>query len=376
MFGNFISEPSLGTSLYCLLGYIIIFSILYSKILSKPISYRHTPLFRKACYFIILIFILTHVMQGDFFQYLKIVKEYDFTIGAQNYGEDIYRVIIKFVNRNYFLFRLVVWGGAYYLFYCTANRLDIEPLYAIAFLFATHVITFAYARATLAMSIYFYGLSFLCKPKAGSIFVSYLWGVFLIFISSKFHNSAMIMMAMTIMLFVPIRKWSFIMVLCLIPLFSYVLKDYFYLMTLTLDSDSVLSAKVKGYSEGDFQIGISGYILNLFEYASFLLPFIICILKTFNKNIIRRVPKSLLRLLKVTTGLVLLAIVFYSFGTSFRTFFYRVLFMTMIPLAIIVPSLYKLNIITYKNYRICLISGVMFCITRYLYEFYALTTVM
>lgn len=368
MFDFVISEPSLGTAIYCLLMYIAILLLLYKKVLKKPFLSRLNQSYRLTCYIFILLFILTHLMQGDFFHLMRIVQDYDFTPGAYNYGEKVYGWITRLVNRNYLLFRFFVWGLAYLLFYLTSKRFGISPIYTIAVLFATHVITFSYARVSLAMALFFYGASFLCKP-AKNHFLGYLLGVLLILTSRYFHNSAVIMIVMISMLIVPLKKWSFILAFLLIAVFSYILRDYFSIYASTLD-DSIISAKIYAYSDQKVEGGLASQILNLLEYSSFLLPFFICILHAFKKNNIQRMPISILRLMKITFGLVLVAFVFLMFGPGYRTFFYRILFMTMIPLAIMVPILYNKGIISYSNYMICLFSGILFSFTRYLYEVY------
>lgn len=369
MFDFPMKEASIWTSLYCFIFFLIILWGNFRDGLKEPFVRRINVAKQKRAYILICFFFITHCLRGDFFHFMENVHDYIFISGYYNYGEEIYQTIAKFVDKNYFLFRTIVWGGAFGLFCWTAKRLEVPIYYAVIFLFATHSIIFAYARATAAMAVYFFGLSFLIKPLNNKRWLGYILGVFLIYSSWNFHNSAIIMVIMTGMIIVPLRKWNMIVVVLMIPLFGVLLKEYLFLFA-EGTTNEILAAKITSYSEREIENGISGMIIKLFEYSSFYVPFVISSLCIFQKKKQSIIPSHIYNLYKVTFGLILVCTTFYFLGESFITFFYRILFMTMIPLSFIVVNLFQQNMMSRRQYIFCLLPGLMFLFLRYLYDVY------
>ena len=163
MFDFPIKEFNEWAAIYLLSVYSIIY-LSFNKYLFKSKNVeikRYIP--NTKIILCIVFFIVTHCMHGDFFHMMERVHhEFSFVRNAYNVGEPIYVDIARLVDRNYFLFRIVVWGGAFWIFIRTVIRLNIQPTIAALILFTIYVSLFAYARVTLAMAVYFYGLSFLC----------------------------------------------------------------------------------------------------------------------------------------------------------------------------------------------------------------------
>lgn len=265
MFDFPMEKSSIWTSLYCLITFFLILKANYKEGLKYPFIKKVDNRKEKWTYVLICFFFITHCIIGDFFYLMEHVYNYIFIPGYYNFGEEIYHIIAKIVDKNYLLFRTVVWGGSFALFCWSAKRLEVPVYYAVFFLFATHSITFSYARATAAMAMYFWGLSFLCKPLSKFKWTSYLIGITIIYLSWAFHNSALIMIIMTIMLFVPLRKWNIIAVIFLIPMFSILLEKYLFLFAQETTNET-LANKINDYSERDITNGISGIIIKLFEH--------------------------------------------------------------------------------------------------------------
>ena len=369
MFDFPMKEASVWTSLYCLIVFLIILRTTYNDAIKYPFAKAISKRKEKWIYILIAFFFITHCLHGDFFHFMENVHEYVFISGYYNYGEEVYQIIAKVVDKNYFLFRTIVWGGALGLFCWTAKRFNVPVYYAVVFLFATHSITFAYARATAAMAVYFFGLSFLCKPLNKSKWLGYIIGILIIYSSWQFHNSALIMIVMTAMLLIPLHKWLIVAVLFIIPLLSVLLKEYLFLFAEETTSD-ILARKINSYSERDINRGIASQIISFFEYISFYIPFIICSIQMFKKQNYSKISSEIINLYKVLLGLTLVSYAFYFLGDTFVTFFYRILFMTMIPLSIIIVKLYCQGLMSQKQYHYCVIPGLVFLILRYLYDIY------
>lgn len=364
-------EASVWTGLYCLLFYLIIVISNYRSGLKFPYQIPISSSKRRWTIFFIGFFIVTHCSNGDFFHLQESVYYY-WKVRGNTWNitdEEFYSKLALFVEGNYFLFRIIVWGGAFVAFCWTAKRMEISVYYAAILLIATHSLIFGYARASLAMAVYFLGLSFLSKPSKSKL-LSYCIGFFLIFLSLKFHNSAIIMIAMTLMLFVPMRKWNIILVLVLIPLIAVVFKDYFALIAFSDSTDEAIAKKIQNYSERELQHGISGIINMILEYTSFYLPFILTSIALFFKEGYKKCPVEILRFYKVAFGLVFVSIVFAFLGSSYITFVYRILFMSMIPVTLIVTKLYQIQLLSRKHLMWIVISGVAYLVYAYMYAIY------
>lgn len=309
-------------------------------------------------------------MKGDFFHFMTYVHEYDFSPNAYNYGEPIYVEIGKIVNRNYFLFRCIVWGTAYIAFCWSAKRLKVPIYYAVIYLFCAYCITFSYARVTAAMALYILGFSYICEPPKRKATLGTLWGIALILSSTVFHNSAIIMVLMTFTILVPLNKWIVIISIIFIPFLAALFKDYFLLFMFAENTDETLSNKMIKYSIVETEQGISGLIINTSQYISFYIPFILSGYWIVIKNKIDQTPTSIIWLFKLSFGLVFAAIIFLSWGETFKTFYYRILFMTMLPLVLIITKLYKEGIISYKHFLLCAWSGIIYQVLQYAYSLY------
>lgn len=363
-------EASVWTGLYCLLFYLIIVISNYRSGLKFPYQIPISSSKRRWTIFFIGFFIVTHCSQGDFYHYQQGVYDYWKAKGDtwSFVSEEIYNDIILFVRGNYFLFRILVWGGAFTLFCLIAKRMKVPVFYATVLLIATHSLIFAYARATLAMAVYFFGLSFLCRPLKIKT-ISYVIGILLIMFSMEFHTSSIIMIIMTLMLFIPVKKWSLLLILIILPLFIGIFKDYFFLIALS-DSNEVMSEKMQMYAERETIGGIAYPIIQALEYASFYLPTILTTIVLFTKNRYKKCSKEIFRFYKVTIGIVLSTIVFALMGDAFFTFVYRTLFMSMIPLTIIITYLYRNKLMNKKYFTICVFSGFLFLFAKYMYDIY------
>lgn len=362
-------EPNVITATYVWLLYIIIF-IANIRYVKNP---SILPPKDKRTFYIILIgfALITLCTQGDFFTLMRVVRNFIFSKHAFNYTEDIYIRIGEIVGRNYFLFRILVWGGSYLLFCITAKNLKTNIYQAVIILYLTHGLVFGYGRVTSAMAIYFIGLSFICCSLERFNIIRFVIGIALIILCLQFHTSAYILVGLTVLAIVPINKYSIIAIIFILPLLVIQLKGLFEDIVFSQIDNERLIHKVTTYNEiGERSIGIAELMLNTFEYLSFYLPYVLLTFRAFkNKNYIR-IPYSLLSFYKVSLGLVFSSIVFMLFGSGYSVFIYRVLFMTMIPLAILTSKFYNLKIINKKEFKWCVLPGILFMIFRLSYGIY------
>ena len=371
MFDFPFNEPSILTSLYCILMYSI--CVLYSYQLSKSwdiVTIRRFPsssILLFVCF--IGFFFVTNCMNGDFFHTMEKVHDYHPSVFSYYNGEPIYRVITSFVNNNYLLFRIIVWGGAFAVYCITARRMKIPLFMAVSIICVFYSVTFCYARVTAAMAVYFLGLSYFCYPNTNK-WLGYIIGGLLIYLSLQFHTSALIMIVMTVMLFMPIKKWSIAIMIIVIPIIAVYFKDYFFLFALDEDTDEFISNKMLNYSERVVVTGIASRIINILRYASIYIPLFYCYRMIIRKTDKTHEDQSMLRLFKVTFGLAYVSITFLFFGETFYTFFYRILNMTIIPIALLLSKLYIDKRMSKRQFFNCLILGMLSQIVSYSYMIY------
>ena len=371
MFDFPMTEHSMGTAFYCLLTYMFILCFNYKTALKAPYTHsvkRHT----KQMQILLTGFIIvTFCNKGDFFHLMEHVYDYQFIPGAYNYGEDVYINIAKLVGKNYFLFRTIVWGGSFVLFCWTLKRLDVPVYYAVILLFCIYVVTFSYGRFTAATAVYFFGVSFLCMPIKNLKLLSYIIGIIIIYTSWEFHNSAIIMIITTLILLVPFKKWSIALILIGIPGIVAIAKDQFYIIAQFAEAnDNAIGERMFRYTQNIRGSIISQTILNTFKYLSFYIPIIISSIVIFTKNNINKIPIPIIRMYKVTFGVIFMASILYLLGPTFYPIFSRVLFMSMIPLCIIITALYKEGYMTRKQFRLCYIFGLIHTILSLVYTVY------
>ena len=362
-------EATVGTSVFCLIYYLVLVRSNYRDGLLDPFAYEISLKKEVLTIFLLGVFTITHCLEGDFFHLMHHVYDYSFVPGSYNFGEEIYHKIAFFVDKNYFLFRTIVWGGAFCLFCLTAKRMNVSVYYSVVLLIATHIITFCYARATAAMAVYFFGLSFLCSPLKNKL-ISYILGILIIYFSLKFHSSAIVMLIMGIMIIVPIRRWSIIFVIIAFFLLSNIFKDLLLEIASSENTDAIVANKIDYYSQRVVKHGLSGIINSALQYASFYIPFVIATIDIFNDDNFDSIPTSIYRMYKVASGFVLSSLLFYFLGPSFITFVYRVLFMSMIPMTIVVVYLYQSGFMSNSHYRWCVFSGIIYNVVMYLYVIY------
>lgn len=329
------------TSVYCLLMYSI--CLLYSYRLGKSWDIYTIRRLPSSSIIIFVSFVgfyfITNCMNGDFFHTMEKVHDYSPSVLSYYNGEPIYRVITSIVNNNYLLFRIIVWGGAFIVFCLTARRMRIPLFMAVSIIAIFYSVLFCYARATAAMAVYFLGLSFFCYPTKHE-WLGYIMGGGLVFFSWQFHTSALIMIIMTFIIFMPVKKWSILIMLLVIPIIAVYFKDFFFLLALDEETNEYMANKMLSYSEREVVTGVASRMINLVRYASLYVPLFYCYSLIIKKQENAHDNQSISRLFIVAFGLAYASTIFLFFGDTFYTFFYRVLNMTIIPISLLLSKLY------------------------------------
>lgn len=273
-----------------------------------------------------------YCINPDYFRYRDWIDLTDFDLWNK---EKLYSYLVLFCRRLPFdypfeVFRLIVWGGGILIVYYTLRmyRGLLMPGLTLLLLFVFHAGTFSYARASLAMAVYFLGIA-LYLLHDGMILK--LLGIGIALSSFYFHREMLIGIVVLPCLFIPFERKSFSFLSIFLLLFailaiSFVSSNIEFLDQM-FDNDDITS-KIEDMGEkeqGVFRLS------TLIKYLNFFYPFYL-ITKYFWK---KKVPHALKGMYRVTYGILMLSVAFMLVSGLRSVYTYRVLYITMIPLTLL-----------------------------------------
>ena len=342
----------LGISIYF---WIVVLLFWRSNISKYDINHGYQPLLTL----LVFIHLLFAFDGGDFFNYYRCVASRDMLK-----IEEFYQILAEIVGYNYLMFRAVVWGGALVIFQLTARRFQLNATKMTFLLYLMFFSIFDYARVSLAMSVYFFGLSFICIPIKKYHVISIIWGILIILSSIIFHRSMVFSVLMTVMIFVPINRKIILFIFILFIVSGGIFRNVFEeIIGGNIIDNEEINNKISEYSKHEFEGGFSLYewIRRVVEYATFFLTFFILSFKLFGENVLwDKRHQAMVKLYKVTLGLLMLAVSTQMIGLNSFIIFYRYLFMSMIPLVLLLGYARERHLITQRLFLsliyLCLIN--------------------
>ena len=370
MFDFPFKEATVGTAVFCLLIYLYItFSGKSVFVTSLGIHYERK--YSKVLLYFWGFLMVIHCTNGDFFHLMETIKSFDFSIGAYHAQEKIYTDITYLVNRNYFLFRLIVFGGAFAAMLKFFKNEGINIYLGIWVYLVCYSILFAYARATLGMAIYFFGFSYLIAENKNVL--SRVIGLLLIISSYQFHSSIIILIAITPFVFIPFNKRIVYIVLCCMPfiiiavriLFSSVLND-----AAMLD-DEMIQRRLEYYADSMSDVGtMREKVVKYIQYTSLYLPFVVSLYYVMKKHAFDLIGKNQKRLFRYLFWLFIIVTALSWLNVEPNVFFYRVLFMTMIPSTAVLVYLTTNGFVPYRITRYVILFCFNYQFFTYVYMIY------
>ena len=310
--------------------------------------------------FLVFIHLLFAFEGGDYFNYYEAVVSHN-----MDATENFYRILADFVGYNYLVFRIVVWGGAFLFFQLTSYRFKLSVVKSTFLLYVMFFSIFDYARASLGMAVYFFGLSYLCMPIKKKRLLSFLFGASIIVSSVIVHRSMAIAVLATGMIFIPISKKTLVAITLLFvmsaPLFNYLFNNF---LMGNAFADQEINDIIASYAGHDFEGGFSVFewVRRIVEYTTFFLTFILLSFKMFDKRLESDIRhQAMFKLYKVTLGLLMLAISTQMIGVQSFIIFYRYLYMSMIPLVLLFGYARERHLISHRAFRfiisLCLLNN-------------------
>lgn len=362
------TELSKSLSLLFIISYGLYVVYYYGKSVSLA-SLRKTSSITGIVLFSLYLIVFVSTNSGsDWYSYQDMVWNYDLRPGADNYGEPIYRYIVWIVNRNYFSFRIIVWGGAFLLACLSFKKFGINIKTAVYFFIVVFLVRFNYARASLAAACYFYGLTTLLKPYKNKAINYIIAGVSFVF-AYEFHHSILPVLLFTFAVFIPLEKYYIIIPLIIIlPFIATFILDRISIIEI-LANDYVVD-KVGRYMERTSEEATTfGMVAEIIMYGGFLVPFILTSFIFFrNRN--KKIEKAVMYIYRITITIILFAASFLFMGLLSDAFTYRYLFMTAVPLTILSVYLYQNKLMKKTVFITILAFGIIANIYPLLYGLY------
>lgn len=353
-----VSECSKGMYVYCYVFFFLIFALYWNKYNNHSKKKRLDIFF----FFLIFVYVITSFYNGDFWH----LQDY-LVRGNELWkpSEPIYDIISDAVKDNYLLFRIIVWGGGLMLLLKTFKLYSLNVNTTLYYFFALYISVFDYARASLAMAIYFLGFALLTIPRKPFSLFPRIAGIFLLLLSAIFHTSLIAVILLTFIIWIPLNKKTLIGLCVAFPIFSYIIKFVVFDIILGGASELIMY-KVSGIIDADMgETTTLERIRLMWHYSTFYIPLVIVSYLLFFKYETKKIPKHLLQLYNIALGIVILATSTLFLGASSKVLFYRILYMSMIPMTILVCSLKESRLLSAKYYKKILLLGALYLAFRH-----------
>ena len=304
-------------------------------------------------------------MGDDFFHYYELMSEYRGQVfGEQERGlEAFYQYLIHYINGNYFLFRLIVWGSSLFLIVLAARQFKVNVYHTLFVILAGYIITFSYARATLAMAVFAVGVVIVCTASERNKkqqLIRTIIGLLILASSIYFHRSMLPVIVIALCwILMPWKKQLAKYSLWLFPLFvaisAAVLKSAFeelFEVANAIEDESGVLNRAEEYAEQEAVVhNMNGYIRLLLHYSVFYIPFMLVANAFRTNSVVQNADKR-------TVWLYQIAYLIFVFATSFlfmdfdsNTLFYRYLYMSFILMSILIVYMKDRGVLTIKQYN-------------------------
>ncbi len=376
---EFLTGPTLGMRLWCFFLVVITIAVSWNRnynFIPQQSAYRlrgASTTFLFCCFFLLAI---TYWIDSDTYQYIDLAKSHDVDFKFQDglRMEKGHQFICSIVDGDWLGFRILCWGGALCLFVLTAKRLGINIQHALFCLFLLWYHTFCYGRVTLAMAVYFFGVSFLCKPL-NARYISCILGLLIISSSLYFHRSAVLLIAVTpaIYMLTLKRKVSVgYLLLCLTVIFLVIYTNMaiFYQSTVA-DEDTM--QHLQNYSEKELEVrNLFGVISMYISFCAKYIP-IIMISYVLVKKKKENICKPIVMLFSVMIVLLTISLSFYFSGEAQYTLFYRALNFTMIPVSLILAYMHFNGLMSKRLFFYSIAFGIFEAFWKVFYSVYSMS---
>jgi len=323
------------------------------KLLTTPNSQKNNNIGKIFLFVSLITLSIVAVTDNDFFHYADMIySEID-----DGYMEPIYYWLSDFVNHNYLLWRILVWGSALFVVLLIFKRLELDLQIVFLILFLCYINLFSYARASLACAVYFLGFTYLIKPAKIKI-LSYIWGITIILCSHFFHNSIFFLIAITPLIIIPMNKFTIGPIIIIAIALASIAYQYFYSNISYFIGADNYADRFLSYTETHKSLmgdGISDVLEIVLRYGSFMLPFLFLSRRILIHT--TKIDSATLLMYKMVIIIIFFAITL-GLLTHTAYFFYRLLYMSIIPISALLATTYSKSIISHNEFKLCIYWGI------------------
>lgn len=247
------------------------------------------------------------------------------------------------------VFRLIVWGGGLLIVLLTAKmyRNFLKPELVILLLFVLFSGTFCYARASLAMAVFFLGIGI---HSWGKNLWNKAFGIVLAISSYFFHHEMIIGVAVLPCLLLPFEKkktryYSLILLAVIIGVITFI-NSNLALMEDIFGNEEIVDKmeEFNNQEQGVFRMSTS------VKYFAIFYPFLL-ITKIFYRY--KKLSKPIAGIFRITFALIMATAAFFVVSGSRSIYTYRVMYITIIPLSILITYCYNQGL--FKKYQFVII---------------------
>lgn len=368
---NFTAGSNFYLNLYCFILYCFLLLISLRGNVGA-INRDHSKIRTIMLFCGITWFALTSFINDDFFHYYEIMGDYKRGVMDSEFiGLEMpYQYIIYYFGGNYFLFRLIVWGGSLLLIALSARAFGVSAYNTMFLVLAGFIIIFSYARATLAMSIFALGaVTISLASEQRRAMLKKLIGIGIMALSIYFHRSMLPMVIIAVpLLLLPYKRDFTRLSLYLFPIMvlgcSLLLREALGELTLlansTMDDESGILKKMEYYAEDKgVESNLNGYIALTLKYATFYVPLLLIAISLRSKKVITTLDNRCIWLYLITYLMIVIATSMLFIGFDSDVLFYRYLFMSFVPLCILISYMRQNNILSVKSYNFIIICFII-----------------
>lgn len=300
---------------------------------------------------LVLIFCLYAFWDTDYFSFRSIFYNID-----SDFRDPLYYYLSLISFDSYTLYRLMIWGVSLLLFRKTCVRLALDLNLSIYVFVVFFLLTFSFARASLGMALYFYGLShLLVRGKLGSnLRFDFVKGIMLIVLSYLGHRSLLLPILMTPFAYVKFSKKTFLIMIFAFPVLVIVVRTIMLNFATGIVS---IGGQLEGFSDaarsyassGDFDLNWKfRLITDLRNGSHYVACAYFAYIKLFKYN--------RLAFPAWVNGMVMLSILIALFSAAMSlsgvgvasVTSKRFLYMTGIPICLILTYLYQHKLCTWR----------------------------
>lgn len=313
--------------------YLVVFVFAVWKTLVSATKYEQQTEVSGLFGVFFALYAVFYCINPDYFRYREWLNVVDINLWDK---ERFYLNLVLFCRSFPFkhpfeVFRLIVWGGGLILVYQTYRmyRRMLLPGLTLLLLFVFHASTFSYARASLAMAVYFFGIAIALRHNGT---IPKLLGIGIALSSYYFHRELLIGIAVLPCLLIPFERKNFtylsIVMLVIVIIAITFLSTNLEFLDKMFDNDDITS-KIDTYNDreqGAFRLS------TFINYLKYFYPFYI-VTKYIRRE---KVPRSVTRMYRVTYGILMASVAFMVVFGLRSVYTYRILYIAMIPLTLLI----------------------------------------